>query len=564
MGQVMRPHYCNGVSGSDYRLRLRKSQYLLFSLAISVAIVVGSGQPSLGAQPSDARTLRLIRSLLENKDGLPFDVRSKADQLGRYYKETSARLLWIRTDRAGELLKAIGELSESQLIDSTGSLRRLQRMEQARMSLDASFLALVELTFSAHYLRLASDLRLGRTHLYPRQLHRRTLDRIIFPEIALGLLERNESLQQILDRLQPQLVDYRSILAKYLDYLRIQKSGGWGRVPKGADLKKGDRGPRVIRLRRRLAITGELAPEDIEPEFFDENLSLAVRRFQRRHNISATGSANRRTLLAMNIPVQSRINQLLANLERWRWFEDLETADVWIVNVALPRLFVRQSKGPQKTLKIKASSACQQYAAFSSTVDHVVVKPTFTFEKKHALKYVLPALKLKTNKLDPSLIIIADASQIQTKRVNWKEYNEGHFPFTVVQASGQTNLLGSFQIPIKDDSQVSLHGEPSVRPELPLPKKLWPACVALKAGRDEIDGLLSQILSVATKVTNLPDSTASSYRVEFRRPIPIIFVYATVWLGAEGELVFGADPLGLDAKLVKLLSRGGNRVGTRG
>jgi murein L,D-transpeptidase YcbB/YkuD len=58
---------------------------------------------------------------------------------------------------------------------------------------------------------------------------------------------------------------------------------------------------------------------------------------------------------------------------------------------------------------------------------------------------------------------------------------------------------------------------------------------------------------------SLPDEVSETNPVVRRRfdlpsPIPVIFHYGTVWLDPAVGLVFGADPLGLDASLAHKLS----------
>jgi hypothetical protein len=49
---------------------------------------------------------------------------------------------------------------------------------------------------------------------------------------------------------------------------------------------------------------------------YDDALAETVKRFQLRHGLAATGSVTPRTLAALNVPVQKRIKQLEASLER--------------------------------------------------------------------------------------------------------------------------------------------------------------------------------------------------------------------------------------------------------
>src|SRR4029079_18867769 len=68
-------------------------------------------------------------------------------------------------------------------------------------------------------------------------------------------------------------------------------------------------------LRKRLIIRGDLAADMVSGPY-DDALADAIKRFQVRHGLAATGSVTPRTLAALNVSVQKRIKQLEASLER--------------------------------------------------------------------------------------------------------------------------------------------------------------------------------------------------------------------------------------------------------
>ena len=55
-------------------------------------------------------------------------------------------------------------------------------------------------------------------------------------------------------------------------------------------------------------ISDDLAPEQEEGEVYDAAVIDAVKRFQLRHGLEATGSVDARTLKALNVPVASASN----------------------------------------------------------------------------------------------------------------------------------------------------------------------------------------------------------------------------------------------------------------
>ena len=91
--------------------------------------------------------------------------------------------------------------------------------------------------------------------------------------------------------------------------------GGWPAIPADAKFAIGTPGANDELLRKRLIITGDLAANKTSGPF-DEEVTEAVMRFQARHGLAPTGTVTPRTLAALNVPVQKRIKQLEASLER--------------------------------------------------------------------------------------------------------------------------------------------------------------------------------------------------------------------------------------------------------
>src|SRR5690348_734174 len=121
----------------------------------------------------------------------------------------------------------------------------------------------------------------------------------------------------VLTGLAPAEPGYRQLQDALARYRRIAASGGWRHVPATVKLKRDDHGAAVIALRRRLAVEGYLAADALAGGF-DGAVEGAVRRFQAQHGIAVDGAVGPDTFRALNVPAAARVEQIRANLERWR------------------------------------------------------------------------------------------------------------------------------------------------------------------------------------------------------------------------------------------------------
>src|SRR5207247_1544403 len=66
---------------------------------------------------------------------------------------------------------------------------------------------------------------------------------------------------------------------------------------------------------------------------FDREIQDALKRFQRRHGLAATGRVDGTTLATLDVPVEERIRQIELNLERWRWLPETLGDRYVLVNI---------------------------------------------------------------------------------------------------------------------------------------------------------------------------------------------------------------------------------------
>src|SRR5690606_8297093 len=101
-------------------------------------------------------------------------------------------------------------------------------------------------------------------------------------------------------------------------YQDLVAGGGWPMVPATKKLKLGVIDPDVEVLRRRLMVSGDLAPSAGISPAFDSYVQAALERFQTRHGLPADGVTGRYTFAAMNVSADVRLQQLQTNLVRLR------------------------------------------------------------------------------------------------------------------------------------------------------------------------------------------------------------------------------------------------------
>src|SRR6202042_840550 len=97
-------------------------------------------------------------------------------------------------------------------------------------------------------------------------------------------------------------------------YSAIVDAGGW--PTDIAAIGPGTKGPAVAKLRKRLAIEGDLSAAAAGSLAWDPGLTAGVKHFQARIGLRQTGIVSGATLKAINIPARVRFNQLASSANR--------------------------------------------------------------------------------------------------------------------------------------------------------------------------------------------------------------------------------------------------------
>jgi murein L,D-transpeptidase YcbB/YkuD len=135
---------------------------------------------------------------------------------------------------------------------------------------------------------------------------------------VLAAVAEADDAGKALDQFSPPYEAYQKLKAM-LAQLRGHTAGARDEIAAGPVLKYNSKRPmedaRVPQLRERLGVPGEAT--DLR---YDEKLAEAVKEYQRANDLPGTGNLDARTVKKLNPTNDRRIDTVIANMERWRWY----------------------------------------------------------------------------------------------------------------------------------------------------------------------------------------------------------------------------------------------------
>ena len=475
--------------------------------------------------------------------------------LQRFYGDRGFLPAWTGADARPLLEQLMSAIAQS----STHGLTAADYHQAAlRAALVAGDSDVVELLATDAYLTLAAHLvggRLDPVTIEPDwTANKRERDLVRLLEQALAQRQIRASLED----LEPKAPGYRVLKEALAMYREAAKDGDWPAIAAGPALRLGDAGPRVATLRQRLRATGLLA-EDGATGVFDVATQTAVAAFQRRVGLAADGVVGTQTLRELNKRPSDRIDQIRANLERWRWLpEDLGDRHVR-VNIADYRLEARAAGRVERIHDVIVGRTYRKTPVFSSEISYVVLNPWWETPPSLARKDKLP-----TFRKDPASVkrlgfdvIGRDGHLLDPSDIDWSKYSVDNFPFRLRQRPGPQNALGQVKLMFPNRHSVYLHDTPSRELFTRTARAFSSGCVRVA----DVLGLTEWVLQgTADWPRNRIESVVAEgreTRVNLDAKVPIHILYFTAVSDADGSLRLISDIYQRDALLIAAL---GNAV----
>jgi L,D-transpeptidase YcbB len=477
------------------------------------------------------------------------------------YTRFNQSLLWlddkgVHQARVSALLNAIANAdSDAMRIDVyplTDLAAALHAVDNKHPT--AEQLANADVLLSSAYVAYGENMLTGQ--LDPSQFNQnwhisRREERV---DSALTLTLRTDDFNAGLARMHPQDPMYDSLRVAYAKYRNLVSTGGWQPVPDGKALKRGvsDSPARLNALRARLAAEGFLGDSAAPPAdsantkaastrtslrpAYDRSLAAAVAQFQARHGIVVDSMLGAETVQAMNVPVQYRLAQIAANLERYRWMpRDLGTRYI-LVNV--PQFYLHAFDSGQKVLDMKVIVG-QEYQdkatpVFSDSMEYVVFRPYWNVTPAIAAKEIFPKEAASPGYLAAN---------------NMQVYND-HGRQAVRQLPGPKNSLGLVKFMFPNDFNIYLHDTPNDELFKKDVRAFSHGCIRLEKPAELAQWVLGW---PADRVQQAMENGANNKQVNLPHKIPVYIVYFTAFV-ENGELAFGNDLYERDNQLVQALA----------
>jgi murein L,D-transpeptidase YcbB/YkuD len=374
------------------------------------------------------------------------------------------------------------------------------------------------------------------------------------PTVNYGVASREQEAQPATDTHKAPCdacTSYEAVALQKLlsQYKSLAENGGWPAWQNGKVVRVGQTDSRIPTLRQILTITGDYQSASGIPSAstgYDDMLVAAVKHFQERHGLNVDGTLGKSTQAMLAIPVEKRIEQIEATLERINKNPLPDENKFIVVNLPAYTLYGIENNATNVTMRVIVGNRANHTPLFDNQITDVIFNPPWSVPERIARNEMIPKLRKNPSYfINAGFIVTQDGVAVDPMNI---DPSAGGYSFR--QRPGTGNALGKIKFNIPDNDDIYLHSTSSPKLFQQEDRALSHGCIRLEKPRDLAHFVMEQDAGWnVDKIDHAYDSnTQRSVRVD---SVPVHLVYWTAYVDAQGTAHFYNDVYNKD-KAVKV------------
>jgi murein L,D-transpeptidase YcbB/YkuD len=306
----------------------------------------------------------------------------------------------------------------------------------------------------------------------------------------------------------------------------------------------------IKEIKERLAYKKLIADSVSYSIIYDSLTVVAVKDFQKKNKLEPDGIIGQATIDALNFTKDFRKKQIIANMERWRWYPRKLAENYVLINLSQYQLWSISKQDTVSSHKVIIGKISRKTPVLTSLIDKITFNPTWTVPPTILKEDLKPAATKNRNYFKrKGLTIYKNGKKVSP--ANWNSNKANSYSY--VQNPGTSNALGIVKLSFKNKYLVYLHDTSN--------RKLFTNTQrALSSGCVRVDEPLKLTEIVMNDTINFPkDSIDKLIKNKRTKHIEInsqFMVYQWYWTAdfVNGKTVFYDDVYRLDLNLYDAMS----------
>jgi murein L,D-transpeptidase YcbB/YkuD len=466
-------------------------------------------------------------------------------------KSSNYTLSWQIEKNRKTVLKNFENSYEDGLNPADYNTAQLLKYEKKLASLNERQLEKYETLLTTSFQKYISHLTNGR--LNPIKLYRNWDLKVnkIDTNKTLSKLLKSDSLAEKIELLKPQNLVYKR-LKKALAIINDLPNNKLNPIKIKNIIVQNDTNSSLIDIKKRLIYWKDLPRKDSISAIYDSETVEAIKKFQTRHGLAADGIIGKITVGSLNFSKKQRREQIIANLERWKWFPRQMGKEYLIINIPDYRLSLVKNQDTLRMHKVIVGRAKRKTPVLSSKLAQAIFNPTWTVPPTILREDVIPAILKNRNYLAQTNIKLYDANGNIVPASSWRLSNAKSYRY--VQSPGTFNSLGMVKLTFPNRFSIYLHDTNHREFFTKSERSLSSGCVRVDNPLELTEYLLDDTTNWnLEKITETLQGEKTKH-INIKKEVFIHILYWTAW-SEKNTLIFRDDIYNLDADLYDKLGK---------
>ena len=245
---------------------------------------------------------------------------------------------------------------------------------------------------------------------------------------------------------------------------------------------------------------------------------------------------DKQTLAALNVPASERVDQILANMERWRWLPATLPADRVQVNIAAAILTLFHQDTPVLSMRAATGRPGDETPMLQSAIQSIVLNPPWNVPADIASKELWPKERAHPGYFARNDFIVIRSAEGGVR---------------LQQKAGDKAALGHVKFDFANRYGVYLHDTPSHSAFGRYARLVSHGCVRLEKPVLLADTLMQGSDQWTPPFIDQTIAGGDTVRASLPKPIAVFLLYWTAYVGPDGQVNFRDDPYDWDRQLMQ-------------
>jgi len=267
-------------------------------------------------------------------------------------------------------------------------------------------------------------------------------------------------------------------------------------------------------IKKRLMYWGDMVEKDtVLSQLYTKKTQDAVKLFQARHGLKPDAIIGRSTIEALNFSRNQRIEQIIANLERWRWFAHDFSSNYLLINIPDYSIVAVKNGDTLLSQRVVVGRETRKTPVLKSKIYNINLNPNWTVPPTILKEDIYPEAEKDKGVFKKKGLVILDDENNEVNPSIWKK--EDAYKYKYVQNPSRNNSLGSMKINFPNKYSVYLH-DTNHRNLFSFSKRsLSSGCVRLEKPLEMAAYILND--SVKWPLHRIKDTTDINYYIKIQR-----------------------------------------------